>query len=101
MTTNLKNDRILIIDSTNSYIRIFTSTNHFSESGEFSGGIVGFLRSIGSNIRDFKPTRCILVFDGSGGSSRRKKLFPDQATAAKRVDKTGCRTDPICPRCIQ
>lgn len=87
----MKNDRILICDATNSYIRIFTSTQHFSESGEFSGGIVGFLRSIGSNIRDFKPTRCILVFDGAGGSSRRKKLFPDYK--GNRTGGNGMRMD--------
>lgn len=41
------------------------------------GGIVGMLRSIGMNIRDFNPTKCIIVFDGKGGSMRRKKIFPD------------------------
>lgn len=35
------------------------------------------LRSIGMNIRDFNPTKCIIVFDGKGGSMRRKKIFPD------------------------
>lgn len=91
MTNNSKNDRVLIIDSTNTYIRIFSSSKHFSESGEFLGGIVGFLRSIGSNIRDFKPTRCILVFDGSGGSTRRRKLFSEYK--GNRTGGHGMRMD--------
>ncbi len=72
-----KNDRILIVDGTNSFCRVFACTPQISENGEHIGGILGFLRSIGSNIRDFNPSRCIVVFDGKGGSVRRKKLFPD------------------------
>lgn len=75
--SNDKNDRVLIIDSLNTFIRIFSSIPTISNNGEHVGGILGFLRSIGSNIRDFRPSRCILVFDGAGGSLRRKKLFPD------------------------
>lgn len=63
----------------------------FSENGEFVGGIIGFLRSIGLNIRDFQPTRCILVFDGKGGSVRRKKLYPEYK--ANRTGKNGMRMD--------
>lgn len=72
-----KNDRILIVDGTNSFIRIWQAIPTISENGEHVGGILGFLRSIGSNIREFNPTRCIIVFDGKGGSTRRKKLFPE------------------------
>jgi 5'-3' exonuclease len=32
------------------------------------------MRSIAAVIRQFKPTRCIIVFDGKGGSARRKKM---------------------------
>jgi 5'-3' exonuclease len=35
------------------------------------------LRSIGSNIRDYNPSRCIVVFDGKGGSQRRRKIFSE------------------------
>jgi len=91
MINNTKDDRILIIDGLNTYLRIFTSMQAFSENGEFVGGIIGFLRSIGLNIRDFQPTRCILVFDGKGGSVRRKKLYPEYK--ANRTGKNGMRMD--------
>lgn len=85
-----KNDRVLIIDSLNSYLRVFCSIPTISNNGEHVGGILGFLRSIGSNIRDFNPSRCVLVFDGAGGSLRRKKLFPDYK---KGRSKTQFRRD--------
>lgn len=72
-----KDDRVLIIDSLNSFLRVWASIPTISSNGEHIGGILGFLRSIGVNIRDFNPSRCILVFDGRNGSSRRKKIFPE------------------------
>jgi len=42
-----------------------------------TGGISGFLKSLGYTIRLFNPTRCIIVFDGQGGCLRRKKIFPE------------------------
>jgi len=72
-----RDDRVLIIDSLNSFLRVWASIPTISNNGEHVGGILGFLRSVGSNIRDFNPSRCILVFDGSGGSLRRRKLFPE------------------------
>lgn len=61
-------DRVLIIDGLNTFVRVFATMPSLSDSGEHVGGILGTLRSIGSNIRDFNPTRCIIVFDGKGGS---------------------------------
>ncbi len=72
-----KDDRVLIIDGTNSYLRVCSSIAHINDNGVNVGAIVGFLRSIGSNIREFNASRCIVVFDGKGGSIRRKKIFPE------------------------
>jgi DNA polymerase-1 len=70
-------DRVLIIDALNTYIRCFVAVPTMNDEGEHVGGITGFLKSIGSAIRIFKPSRCIVVFDGKGGSQRRRKLFPE------------------------
>lgn len=72
-----KNDRVLIIDGTNTYIRVWASMPDISSGGEHVGGVLGFLRSLALNVREFSPTRCIVVFDSKGGSLRRKKLYPD------------------------
>ena len=89
--SNDVNDRVLIIDGTNTYLRIFSSVPMISENGEHVGGIIGFLRSIALNIREFNPSRCIIVFDGKGGSMRRKKLYPYYK--ANRSGKYNLRRD--------
>ncbi len=71
------NDKVLIIDGLNTFIRVFSVIPTTNDDGIHVGGIVGFLRSIGYTINMFRPTRVIIVFDGKGGSSRRRKLFPE------------------------
>ena len=55
------NDRVLIIDGLNTYLRIWASVPIMNENGDHYGGVVGFLRSIGSNIRDYNPSKCVIV----------------------------------------
>ena len=71
------NDSVLLIDGMNLFIRVFSAIPTTNEDGVHVGGIVGFLRSIGYTINMFRPTRVIIVFDGKGGSTRRRKLFPE------------------------
>jgi 5'-3' exonuclease len=71
----LRNDRVLIIDGLNTFIRLWTQNPTMNEDGEHVGGVVGTLNSIGYMIRQFSPTRAIIVFDGKGGSDGRKKIF--------------------------
>ena len=70
------NDKILIIDGLNTFIRVFSIYPTQNDDGIHIGGIVGFLKSLGHAIRTISPTRCIIVFDGKGGSQRRRKMFP-------------------------
>lgn len=70
-----KNSRVLIIDGLNTFIRCWTSIPTMNDDGDHVGGVVGVLRSIGYAIRQVQPTRCIVVFDGKGGSQTRKKQF--------------------------
>lgn len=72
-----RNSDVLIIDGTNTFIRIFSNVPSLNDNGDHVGGVVGFLRSVGALIRQVQPTRCIIVFDGKGGSQRRRKLYPD------------------------
>jgi len=70
------NDKVLIIDGLNTFIRCFSAIPTLNDDGAHVGGIVGFLRSVGYAIRTIRPTRTVIVFDGKGGSNRRKKVFP-------------------------
>ena len=79
------NDKVLIIDGLNTFIRVFSVIPTTNDDGIHVGGIVGFLRSIGYTINMFRPTRVIIVFDGKGGSKHRRKLYPEYK--AKRKTK--------------
>ena len=84
-------DKVLIIDGLNTFIRVFSVIPTTNDDGIHVGGIVGFLRSIGYTINMFQPTRVIIVFDGKGGSSRRRKIYPEYKQNRKtkyRVNRT-------------
>ena len=80
------NSRILILDGLNTFIRVFSAVPALNDDGDHIGGVTGFLRSIAANIRQLKPTRVIICFDGKGGSKRRKKIYPEYK--ANRAVKT-------------
>ena len=77
------NDSVLLIDGLNTFIRVFSAIPTTNEDGVHIGGIVGFLRSIGYTINMVRPTRTIIVFDGKGGSNRRRKIFPQYKMGRK------------------
>jgi 5'-3' exonuclease len=81
------NDKVLIIDGLNTFIRCFSAIPTLNDDGAHVGGIVGFLRSIGYAIRTIRPTRTVIVFDGKGGSNRRKKLFPEYKAGRKMSER--------------
>lgn len=79
------NDHVLIIDSMNMFIRNFVMLRSINPQGHHTGGLVGFLRSLGYLTRIFDPTRIICVFDGQGSSVNRKNINPDYK--AQRITK--------------
>ena len=83
------NDHIMVFDGLNTFIRSFGATPAYNEDGDHIGGITGFLYSVGKTVRDFKPSRCIIAFDGRGGNTKRKKIYKDYK--ANRANKTKLR----------
>jgi len=75
-----KNSKVLIVDSLNTFLRSFVAIHHINPSGNHIGGLAGFLKSIGSVIRQLEPTRVVLVFDGQGGSTNKRYLYPEYKT---------------------
>ena len=71
------NDKVLLIDGLNTFIRVFSVIPTTNEDGIHIGGIVGFLRSIAYVVNMVRPTRVIIAFDGKGGSTRRRKIYPE------------------------
>jgi len=70
-----RNDRVLIIDGLNTFIRCWTSIPTMNDDGDHVAGVTGVLRSIGYAIRQTQPTRVVVVFDGKDGSKNRKKIY--------------------------
>jgi DNA polymerase-1 len=54
-----------------------------NDDGLHTGGIAGFLKSVGYAIKLLNPTRVIVVFDGNGGSQKRRKIYPDYKKGRK------------------
>ena len=71
------NNHILLIDGTNLFIRSWCAVNTLNSNGEHFGGVVASLKSIGAAIKLLNPSRCIISFDGVGGSAKRKAIYPD------------------------
>lgn len=72
-----RNSRILVVDSMNTFMRNFATINAINPAGHHIGGLVGYLRSVGYAIKTFRPTRVILVFDGTGSTKNKKNLYPE------------------------
>jgi 5'-3' exonuclease len=75
--TRTYNSDVLIVDGLNSFFRSFMATPTMNDNGLHVGGIIGFLQTIGSAIKTLRPTRVVIVFDGTGGSLKRRKIYPE------------------------
>lgn len=85
------NSDILLVDGTNTFIRCWSANPAMDENGNHTGGIVGFLKSLGYAIRTLAPTRCVIVFDGVGGSFKRRQIYPNYKERRKgriRLNRT-------------
>jgi 5'-3' exonuclease len=72
-----RDDRVLLVDGLNTFIRAYSATPTLNANGEHCGGISGFLSSMGHAIKTIDPTRVVVVFDGKNGSATRRKLYPE------------------------
>lgn len=72
-----KNSHVLLVDSLNTFLRSFAAIHHINPSGTHIGGLAGYLKSVGSVIKHLEPTRVVLVFDGQGGSTNKRYLYPE------------------------
>ena len=69
------NDHVLLVDGLNNFIRAWSASPATNSDGAHIGGMIGFLQSVGFATRTLLPSRLVIVFDGPGGSQRRRKIF--------------------------
>lgn len=85
------NSDVLLVDGTNTFMRCWSANPAMDENGNHTGGVIGFLKSLGYAIKLLAPTRCVLVFDGVGGSFKRRQLYPEYKEKRKgriRLNRT-------------
>jgi len=71
------NSSVLLVDGNNLFLRAWNANPAMDDNGNHTGGITGSLKSLGYAIKLLAPTRCVVVFDGVGGSYKRRQLFPE------------------------
>ena len=66
--------RIIIIDALNTYLRNYVMNPSLTDNGDPVGGTKGFLMSMQKYCREMSPSHVFIVWDGPGGSTKKKKL---------------------------
>jgi len=67
-------NRIIIIDALNTYLRNYVMNPSLTDNGDPVGGTKGFLMSMQKYCREMNPSHVFIVWDGPGGSTKKKKL---------------------------
>lgn len=73
---------ILLVDGLNLFFRHFAANPTITDSGSPAGGVVGFLRSIQQLTSLAGPSEILVVWE-SGGSIRRRSIFPNYKMGRK------------------
>lgn len=75
--------RHLIFDGHNLFMRNYAVNPMMDQNGGSIGGIVGTIRSIKALINEVKPDRVFVVWDGPGGSKKRRGIFAEYKAGRK------------------
>ena len=81
----LKKKRILLIDALNMYYRAYIVDPTLSSNGDPIGGLVGFLKIMQKLVRETKPDKIIVAWDGDGGSKRRRIINKNYKEGRKPI----------------
>lgn len=72
-----KTGPLVLIDGMNMALRNYFRSPYLNANGERAGGTSGMIVSVRKVIADFRASNCLVVWDGEGGSQRRKKIYSD------------------------
>jgi 5'-3' exonuclease len=67
--------KILLVDGTNMFIRCYSAVASLDMHGNSNGGIVGSLSSLNFIINQCHPDKVVFVWDGIGGSKKRRAIL--------------------------
>ena len=81
----MKKKRILIVDALNMYYRAYIVDPTLSLNGDPIGGLAGFLKIMQKLVRETKPDKIIVAWDGDGGSKKRRIVNKDYKGGRKPI----------------
>ena len=76
-TGSSEGTRTLLIDGLNLFFRNFAMMNMVNPSGIHIGGLGGFFRSLGAEIRRTQPDQVYVIFDGASSTTNRKNIISE------------------------
>ena len=77
--------RVIVIDALNAYLRSYIVNPSLSTNGDPIGGLKGFLGSLQKVCREIKPDHIAIIWDGPGGSQRRKAVNKNYKEGRKPI----------------
>jgi len=81
----MSNKRVLIVDQLNLFFRNYIVNPSLSTDGMPIGGLRGCMQSLQKVIRESKPDKIVICWDGPGGSQKRKALAKDYKAGRKPI----------------
>ena len=78
-------NRVLVIDALNMYFRSYIVDPSLSTNGQPIGGVKGFLKILQKLVRETKPDEVVVVWDGPGGSRKRKTMNKNYKEGRKPI----------------
>ncbi len=74
---------LVVIDGHNTFIRNYVRSPYTDANGERKGGTTGMVISVRKVINDFGASNCLVVWDGEGGSQRRRSIYKEYKAGRK------------------
>jgi len=77
--------RVMIIDALNHFLRFYIVDPSLSTNGQPLGGLKGFFKGMQKLCREIKPDAIVVVWDGAGGSKKRKTMHKGYKAGRKPI----------------
>jgi len=75
--------KLMVIDAQNQFIRAYIVDPSLSSNGAPIGGLKGFMKIMNKLCREIRPDAVAVVWDGEGGSKKRKSMNKDYKAGRK------------------
>lgn len=74
---------LVLIDGHNMFIRNYVRSPYMDGNGQRAGGTTGMVQSVRKVINDYRPSNVLVVWDGEGGSQRRRSIYSEYKAGRK------------------